>query len=96
MRHILILIILSMIFTSLPSDAKGQNNLSGYKKNAKALMVKSPQHAARIVQNRFGGKVLKVSKKKNNNRIGYKVKLIKKDGHIISVLVDAHSGRIQG
>jgi len=96
MRLILIPIILSMSFVSLPSDAKGQRNLSDYQKNTQALAVNSPQQAARIVQSRFGGKVLKVSKKKNNNRIGYKVKLITKDGHIISVVVDANSGQIQG
>jgi len=95
MRIIVILIILSITFISLPSNAKDQNNLSRYQKNAETLAIESPQQAARLVQNRIGGKVLKVSKQKNNNRVGYKVKLITEDGHIISVLVDAHSGRIQ-
>ncbi len=71
-------------------------SLSAFPRNGQAVKVQNPQQAARMVKNRFGGKVLKVSKKKKNNRIGYKVKLIKKDGHIISVVVDAHSGRIKG
>lgn len=56
------------------------------------LRVKSDTQAAQKAQSRFGGKVLKVQILKS----GYKVKLIKKDGHIISVFVDAKSGRISG
>lgn len=56
------------------------------------LRVKSAQQAARLAQSRFGGKVLKVQTQKS----GYRVKLIKKNGHIIAVFVDAKSGRISG
>ena len=45
-----------------------------------------------MAKNRFGGKVLKVQKQKS----GYRVKLIKTDGHIISLYVDAKTGRISG
>ncbi len=49
------------------------------------------QQAAKKVQSRFGGKVLKVQQSGN----GYRVKLIKKDGRIVSVFVDG-SGKIKG
>jgi len=92
MKFSVLLLLLVFISAPLSVSAKG----STHPRNGQALVVQNPQQAARLVQRRFGGKVLKVSKKKNRNRIGYKVKLIKKDGHIISVLVDAHTGRIQG
>jgi len=56
------------------------------------LRVKSSKQAAQMARGRFGGKVLKVQKKKS----GYRVKLIKTDGHIISAFVDAKTGRISG
>jgi len=87
-------LLLLLAFISAPFSLSAQG--SAPTRNGQALVVQNPQQAARLVQRRFGGKVLKVSKKKNRNRVGYKVKLIKKDGHIISVLVDAHTGRIQG
>lgn len=68
---------------------------SGVKEHAKAqvkLRVKSSKQAAKIVKSRLGGKVLKVQKKKT----GYRVKLIKNNGHIVSVNVDAKTGRVSG
>ena len=52
----------------------------------------SSQQAASIVQSRYGGKVLKVQK----NQSSYRVKLIRQDGRIISVSVDAVTGKIRG
>ena len=60
------------------------------------LQVSSARQAAEKVLSRYGGKVLKVSKKKINGGLGYKVKLLKGNGQIISVTVDATSGRIKG
>jgi len=57
-----------------------------------ALKVKTSKQAAKIAKSRIGGKVLKV--KRSNT--SYRVKLIKKDGHIISVLVDAKTGKVIG
>jgi len=54
--------------------------------------IKNDKQAAQQAQRRFGGKVLKVQSLQS----GYKVKLLKQDGHIISVFVDAKSGRISG
>ena len=56
----------------------------------------SAQQAARIVKNKFGGKVLKVSNSGSKNNPNYRVKLLKDNGHVISVNVDGQSGRISG
>jgi uncharacterized membrane protein YkoI len=85
-------LIIGLIFCFMPYSANVQ---AANVQKKQALVVKSPQQAARIVKSRVQGKVLKVSKRKSNNRIGYKVKMIKKDGHIVSVLVDAHTGRVK-
>ena len=64
--------------------------------NKTLLKVYSRQQAAQLVKRRFHGKVLKVNKQTVNGNSGYKVKLIKKNGHIVSVLVDAKSGQVIG
>jgi len=69
---------------------------NGVKQQKQKLKISSSGQAAQLVKSRVGGKVLKVQNKKVNGRSGYKVKIIKKDGRIISVLVDAKSGRIIG
>ncbi|NQY34752.1 MAG: PepSY domain-containing protein [Alteromonadaceae bacterium] len=62
----------------------------------KALKVRSSQQAAKLVKQRYGGKVLKVSKKNVNGHSGYKVKLIKSNGHVVTIIVDAQTGRLSG
>jgi len=64
--------------------------------NQQKLKIRSAQQAARKVVRRYGGRVLKVSNKRVNGGPGYKVKLLKNNGQIITVLVDAVSGRITG
>jgi len=61
--------------------------------NTKSL---SAQQAARIVKNKFGGKVLKVSSSGSKTKPSYRVKLLKDNGHVVSVNVDAQSGRVSG
>ena len=61
-----------------------------------ALKIKSPQQAAQIVKQRYGGKVLKVQRKQVNGNSGYRVKLLKANGQIVYVNVDAKTGRISG
>jgi uncharacterized membrane protein YkoI len=56
----------------------------------------SAQQAARLVKNKYGGKVLKVQSKKVNGSPGYKVKLLKENGHVISVNVDGKTGKTSG
>jgi len=62
--------------------------------NANAYKVRSAQQAAKIVKNRYGGKVLKVQTV--NKGQGYRVRLLKKNGHVVTVTVDAKSGRVSG
>jgi uncharacterized membrane protein YkoI len=73
--------------------ARDSHNLRNYQKQT--LVIKNVQQAARLVKINFGGKILKVSRHQNNGRISFRVKFIKKDGRIRSVVVDAHSGKIR-
>ncbi|OUS26676.1 hypothetical protein A9Q98_10185 [Thalassotalea sp. 42_200_T64] len=59
-----------------------------------ANKVRSSKQAAKMVKQRYGGKVLSVKGMKDKS--GYRVKLLKKDGHIISVYVNAKTGKMQG
>ena len=63
-----------------------------YKSNT--LKVTSSRQAAQMVVSRFGGKVLKIQPKTSNGQQGYKVKLLKKSGNILTVFVNAKSGRL--
>ncbi len=94
----LIYILLMFAFICSPLlIAKGTPNNVQY--NSQKLqsqnnnVVKSATHAAKLVKKRYGGKVLS-SKKSSKGR--YKVKLLKDDGHIISVSVNAKTGKIKG
>lgn len=71
------------------------NQQSGQHSNKQQVPVKNATQAAQIAQRRFGGKVLKVFKVQAK-KPGYRVKLIKKNGHIIAVFVDGKTGRISG
>jgi len=77
---------ISFVFADNPKSKVSQSN----------LRIKNSQQAAQLVKGRFGGKVLKVNKSKTNGKPGYRVKLVKKDGHVVSVLVDAKTGRLIG
>lgn len=55
--------------------------------------VTSSKQAAKIVQKKYGGKVLKVNKQKNNE--GYKVKIVKPNGQVVSKKVNAKTGKIE-
>ena len=84
---------------SLSMSAVAQVSFSAIKstiktnQHAKAqLRVKSSNQAAQMAKGRFGGKVLKVQKQQS----GYRVKLIKADGNIVSVYIDAKTGRMSG
>ncbi len=52
----------------------------------------SAKQAAKIVQKKYGGKVLKVNKQSNNV---YKIKIVKANGQVISKKVNARTGKIQ-
>lgn len=55
--------------------------------------VTSSKQAAKIVQKKYGGKVLKVNKQKNNT--SYKVKIVKPNGQVVSKKVNAKTGKIE-
>ena len=93
----LALVFLFALSLSLSTFAQGgfSATTSTIKTNqhAKAqLRVKSSNQAAQMAKGRFGGKVLKVQ----NQKSGYRVKLIKTDGNIVSVYIDAKTGRMNG
>ena len=77
----------------VPSIGDQASKKAHKKKSAKKI---SQQQAAQKVKSRYGGKILKVQNSKVAGNAGYKVKLLKEDGHIISVLVDGQSGKIKG
>ena len=94
----LVLPLIFIFITTLSVDALAQGGFvsgtgmsTSKEKINPGFSVKNSKQAAKVVTRRFGGKVLKVQKKK----LGYRVKLIKKNGHIVSVYVDAKTGKIK-
>ncbi len=85
-------ITLSMSFVAQGRFVSATNAIKTNQQANAQLRVKSSRQAAQMVKSRFGGKVLKVQKQKS----GYRVKLIKADGNIVSVYVDAKTGRVSG
>ena len=97
MKFALPLIFLFLVTLSVDAIAKGGfvsgASLSEHKKKSNAdFRIKSSKQAAKVAQSRYGGKVLKVQNKKS----GYRVKLIKTNGQIFSVYIDAKTGRVKG
>lgn len=97
MKLALPLFFIFVITLSMSTIAQGSfaSAISAMKTPQKAkpqLRIKSSKQAAQMAKARFGGKVLKVQKQNS----GYRVKLIKADGNIVSVYVDAVTGRISG
>jgi uncharacterized membrane protein YkoI len=97
MKFALPFIFLFLVTLSVDAYAQGGfvsgASSSEHKKKSNAeFRIKSSKQAAKVAQRRYGGKVLKVQNKKS----GYRVKLIKTNGQIISVYVDAKTGQIKG
>ena len=61
--------------------------------NQQKLKISNSSQAGQLVKQQYGGKVLKVSKKGNKGKINYTVKLLRDNGHVISVVVNAATGR---
>lgn len=90
-------LILLIVFTVLFSSTQLANAGGlGYSQNNDKLKVKSSKQAAQIAKSRVGGKVLKVKKGNINGTPAYRVRVLKKDGNIVPVVVDAKSGRVKG
>lgn len=91
---IIIVFLLTWSFGSAAqgSSSSASNSNKSSQQNNKQVRVKSANQAAQMAKGRYGGKVLKVQ----SNKSGYKVKLIKNNGNIISVFVNAKSGTVSG
>lgn len=61
---------------------------------AEHQMAITHDHAARLAKKQIGGKVLNIRPTKVKGERGYKVKLLKKDGHVVSVFVNGKSGKV--
>ncbi|ALO34207.1 hypothetical protein CMT41_05285 [Colwellia sp. MT41] len=88
--RIFLLTLFMSVLTLCASDAwsaEKQVHKQGNKK------VTSSKQAAKIVQKQYGGRVLKVNKQKNN--AGYRVKIVKPNGQVISKKVNAKTGKIE-
>lgn len=87
MKNLLLLISL-ILFANIffiESVAAKQNN-----KQTVALKVDSARQAAQLVKQRSGGKILKVTKLPQ----GYMVKVLKNNGKVIKVFVNAQTGNM--
>ncbi len=73
--------------------APGQHQKKLPKPQQKSLKIKNSTQAAQLVKRQTGGQILKVHKA---GQKAYQVKVLKADGRIISLTVDATSGRIKG
>lgn len=100
-KQFLFIIIISLFLANpvharlnVASDIVSIASLKFYRTNNSHAI--SAKQAARIVMNRYGGKVLKVKRVGSKRNPGYRVKLLKKSGHVISVVVNANSGQISG
>ncbi|MDT0604504.1 MULTISPECIES: PepSY domain-containing protein [Thalassotalea] len=94
MISVLSSVVTTWSFSAMPVAAYHGAYIQGAKSSS--LAISSSQQAARIVKSQFGGKILKVQRTKVNGNSGYKVKVLKNNGHVITVTVDAVSGRISG
>lgn len=61
-----------------------------------ALADISREQAGAIAQKQVGGKVLKITAIQYNNKDAFRVKLLKSNGSVTQVVVDAKSGRVYG
>ena len=100
-KHLFILSVIASLLAApviakintVPSSMMIKNANYDQPSNGKAI---SAQQAARIVKGKFGGKVLKVNSSGSKKKPSYRVKLLKDNGHVISVTVDGQSGRVSG
>jgi uncharacterized membrane protein YkoI len=85
MLRVLLLTLLIFLGTFSTTTAVAANTQANKK-------VTSSKQAA-IVQKQYGGKVLKVNKQKN--KTGYRVKIVKPNGQVVSKKVNAKTGKIE-
>jgi uncharacterized membrane protein YkoI len=86
MLRVILLTLLICVSTFSTTAAVAENTQANKK-------VTSAKQAAKIVQKQYGGKVLKVNKQKN--KAGYKVKIVRPNGQVVSKKVNAKTGKIE-
>lgn len=96
MKSVLALLLMCLLTLPVSYFVEANGFAKSNTKASQQLRVKSARQAAQLAKSRLGGKVLKVQSQNVNGQRGYRVKLIKNDGHIVSVFVDAKSGRLIG
>lgn len=69
------------------------SNMSTWLTNQQ-LRIQNSHQAGQLVQKQYGGKILKVSKRGKGSQVTFVVKILRDNGDVISVTVDAASGRI--
>lgn len=95
-RHTLLVLLwlAPFVFASI-AQANDVLNAGGNKQIlAQAGQEISSSEAADTVEQRFGGRVLKVETSREGGGVVYRVKILQDDGRIRTVSVDAKSGRI--
>ncbi|MCH8202992.1 MAG: hypothetical protein IH996_07795 [Proteobacteria bacterium] len=98
-KAILIAIALSMVMA--PTDSavaaekkRDHDEVRGVMKQQKILPY---GEIARLVKSRYNGRIVGQELRKfSRDRWVYEMKVLRDDGQVIMVLVDAHSGRIMG
>lgn len=94
MKSVLVVICFCFFILSPVTSSAYERGGNSSSKQQNNLVVGSSDEAAQLVKSSIGGKILKIKRTKVNGHAGYKVKVIKADGNIVSILVDATSGRI--
>jgi hypothetical protein len=61
---------------------------------AYANRVTNARQAGQMVKSRYGGRVLSINTSNSGNGKGYRVKLVDKNGKVLTIFVDAASGRM--
>jgi len=97
MKLVIFFLLLSIMGFSEHSYGQGiGGDVKKTKQQKPKLQVNNAKQAAKIVRRRVGGKVLKVQNQRVNGNRSYRVKVVKPNGHVTSVSVDAKSGRVKG
>lgn len=94
-------LILPLTATTVSARASANDNRATSvadesKRSPKKLKVNSSAQAVQLVKRRYQGKVLKAQSTKTNGQLGYRVKMISREGRVFYIFVDAQTGNISG
>lgn len=77
----------AVILPSPPAEQAQTIVESGFQLRLKQGRASSESEAARIAQQRYGGKVLSVQSRRTDNGVVYRVKLLLEDGRVKTVTI---------